>query len=116
MGMVAKKAHQKGSTKSARRPRTKKTIQKIFFCIGGIVGVLRRRRERLSSFARLDSRGRLSPHKPGAVSAYRGGSPYINSPSCSRLADCEKLIVSSYFLWQLWQRHELYSRRFGMRI
>ena len=37
MGMVAAKAHQKGSTKSANRPSTVKTIQNIFFCIEGIV-------------------------------------------------------------------------------
>lgn len=37
--MVAARAHQKGSTKSANKPSTVKTIQNIFFCIEGIVGV-----------------------------------------------------------------------------
>jgi hypothetical protein len=64
---VAAKAHQKGSTKSANRPSTVKTIQNIFFCIEGIVRRFDGRcvdRDRPSSFARLDSRGRLSPHNP----------------------------------------------------
>ncbi len=56
MGMVAAKAHQKGSTKSANSPSTIKTIQNIFFCIGGIVGVLEGGR------VDRDSRGRLSKH------------------------------------------------------
>ena len=64
MGMVAAKAHQKGSTKSANRPSTVKTIQNIFFCIEGIVRCWAAGGcGKLSSFARLDSRGRLSPHK-----------------------------------------------------
>jgi len=79
--MVAAKAHQKGSTKSAKRPRTRKTIQKIFFCIGGIVGVLEQVKGE-SSFARLDSRGRLSLH-----------GPIIRS----RLAGCERLIVTTFY-------------------
>ncbi len=35
--MVAARAHQKGSTKSANKPSTVKTIQNIFFCIEVIV-------------------------------------------------------------------------------
>ena len=38
MGMVAKKAHQNGSRKSASRPSKIKVSQNIFFCIGKIVG------------------------------------------------------------------------------
>ncbi len=53
--MVAAKAHQKGSMKSANRPSTVKTIQNIFFCIEVIV----RRWE-----GECVDRERLSPHNP----------------------------------------------------